>query len=53
MSESRKKPNRLKPISLHPLTPEQALSAFMRVDSGKVKMAEQKAQKKTRALLSK
>lgn len=32
----------LKPISLYPLTPEQALSAFMKVDPQKVKAAESK-----------
>ncbi len=47
MSEPHKKPNRLKPLSLHPLTPEKALSAFMRVKPKKVKKAaEQKAKRK-------
>ncbi len=40
------KSDRLKPLSLHPLTPEEALGAFMRVDAAKVFAAEQKAQKK-------
>ena len=39
---------RLKPISLHPLTPEQALSAFMRVDPRSIKRAERKAERKMR-----
>ncbi len=48
MSESRKKPNRLKPLSLHPLTPEQALSAFLRVNPKRVRAAEQQALKDRR-----
>jgi hypothetical protein len=40
------KPERLKPISLHPLTPEQALSSFMKDDPKKVKAAEAKLAKK-------
>lgn len=44
------KSDRLKPLSLYPLTPEEALSAFMRTDPKKVKAAERKAQKKSRAL---
>jgi len=39
MSGSHKKPNRLKPLSFYPLTPEKALSAFMRVKPKKVKKA--------------
>ena len=35
-------------VSMHPLTPEQALSAFMQVDPSKVQAAERKAQKKRR-----
>jgi hypothetical protein len=35
-------------VSLYPLTPERALSAFMQVDPKKVKAAERKAQKKGR-----
>lgn len=38
----KRKSERLKPISLYPLTPEQALSAFMKVDPKKVKAAEAK-----------
>ncbi len=37
------KSDRLKPLSLHPLTPEQALRAFLRTDPAKVKAAERKA----------
>ncbi len=37
---------RLKPLSLYPLTPEQALSAFMRVNPKRVQAAERKAQKR-------
>ncbi len=33
------KPDRLKPLSLHPLTPEKALQAFMRVKRKKVTKA--------------
>jgi hypothetical protein len=42
-------PNKVKPgpkpvtISLYPLTPEEALSAFMRLDPKKVKKVKQKA----------
>jgi hypothetical protein len=43
---SKQKIKRLKPISLRPLTPEQALSAFMRVDRKKVLAAEAKGKKK-------
>jgi hypothetical protein len=39
---------RLKPLSLHPLTPEQALLAFMLTDPKKIKAAERKAQKRKR-----
>ncbi len=46
MAESRKKPIRLKPLSLHPLTPEQALSAFMRVNPKRILAAERRAAKK-------
>jgi hypothetical protein len=49
-SKPKSKPNRLKPLSLYPLTPEQALSAFMRTDPAKVKAAERRAQKKSRAV---
>ncbi len=48
MAMLRKKSDRLKPLSLYPLTPEQALSAFMRTDPKKVKAAEQRAKKKVR-----
>ena len=44
-----KKPDRLKPLSLYPLTPEKALGAFMRVKPKKVK----KAAAKTSESLSK
>jgi hypothetical protein len=45
----RGKADRLKPLSLHPLTLEQALSAFMRVNPKKVtKAMERKRQKKQR-----
>ena len=37
------KRGRLKPISLYPLTPEQALRAFLRTDPKKVWAAERKA----------
>ncbi len=40
------KPDRLKPISLYPLTPERALSAFMRVDPKTVKKAMARRRKK-------
>lgn len=33
-------------VSLYPLTPEQALSAFLKVNPAKVKAAEQKAREK-------
>jgi hypothetical protein len=49
---SQKKSDRLKPLSLYPLTPEQALGAFMRTNPKKVKAAEREAQKKRRALSS-
>jgi hypothetical protein len=42
----KKKPKRLKPISLHPLTPEQALTAFMKVDPKKVQAEMAKLRKK-------
>ena len=42
------KSDRLKPISLHPLTPEQALAAFLRTDPAKVKAAERKARNQRR-----
>ena len=35
----------LKPISLYPLNPEEALSAFMKVDPKKIIKREQKAKK--------
>lgn len=38
-SKLKAKSDRLKPISLLPLTPEQALSAFMRADPKTVKRA--------------
>jgi hypothetical protein len=41
-----KKPDRLKPLSLYPLLPEQALLAFLRTDPKKVRAAERKMQKK-------
>ena len=37
---------RLKPLSLYPLTPEQALSAFMRVDPKTVKRAMERRKRK-------
>ena len=40
------KKTRLKPISLYPLRPEQALSAFMEIDPKRIKTAERKAQKR-------
>jgi len=43
-----KRSDRLKPLSLYPLTPELALSAFMQVDPKKVKAAERRVQKKGR-----
>ncbi len=46
MLAGRKKRDRLKPLSLHPLTPEQALSAFMRVDPKRVLAAERRVLKK-------
>jgi hypothetical protein len=42
-----KKPKRLKPISLYPLKPEQALSAFMRIDPERIKSAERRVRKKS------
>jgi len=41
-----KEAERLKPISLHPLTPEQALSGFMRVDPKKIEVTKREAKKK-------
>ncbi len=43
--QKKRNPNRLKPTSLHPLTPEQALEAFMRVDRKKIMVRERKAKK--------
>jgi len=37
---------RRRPLSLYPLTPEQALSAFMKVDPKRIKAAERRAKKK-------
>ena len=54
MGDSQSKPKKAKPgpkpvtVSLYPLTPERALSAFMRVDPKKVKAAERRVQKKGR-----
>mgnify|MGYP001557917611 CR=1 FL=1 len=42
------KKTRLKPISLYPLRPEQALSAFMQIDPKRIKVKEKKAQKQRR-----
>lgn len=42
------KGSRLKPLSLYPLRPEQALSAFMEIDSRRIRAAERKAQKQRR-----
>ncbi len=44
----KRKTDRLRPISLHPLTTEQALGAFMRVDRKKIIVRKRKAQKKGR-----
>ena len=38
-----RKSERLKPLSLYPLTPEKALSAFMRVKPKKLKTQEHQA----------
>lgn len=44
------KSNRLKPISLHPLSMDNALSAFMSVDPGKVeKRLERETQRHTKS----
>ena len=40
--------NRLKPLSLHPLTPEEALARFMVTDIKKIKRAGRKAEKTKR-----
>ena len=54
MEKRQLKPKKAKPgpkpvtVSLYPLTPERALSAFMRVDPKKVKVAERRARKKTK-----
>jgi len=45
---SKSKADRLKPLSLYPLTPEEALSAFMRTDPKKMKAAKRKAQTKNK-----
>lgn len=37
-------PNRLKPLSLYPLTPERALEAFMQVNPKRIQVAERKAE---------
>ena len=42
--KSKAKPDRLKPLSLYPLTLEQALLAFMRTDPKKVQAAERRTQ---------
>jgi hypothetical protein len=44
--KSNGKPDRLKPLSLHPLTPEQALSGFMRVDPKKIEATKRESKKK-------
>ena len=44
--ERQTKSDRLKPLSLHPLTTKQALSAFMRVDRKRVQAAERRALRK-------
>ena len=44
-STPKSKRDRVKPLSLYPLTPERALSAFMRTDPAKVKAAERRAKK--------
>ena len=48
----KKKSDRLKPISLYPLKPEQVLSVFMKVDPERVRVRERKIQKKKDALSS-
>jgi len=54
MGKVEPKPKKAKPgpkpftVSLYPLTPERALSAFMQVDPAKVKAAERRVQKKGR-----
>ncbi len=46
--KAKAKSDRLKPLSLCPLTPEQALLAFLLTDPAKVKAAEQKARMQRR-----
>jgi len=41
-----KKPDRLKPLSLYPLTPEQAMGAFMRVKPKKAALKARGTKKK-------
>lgn len=48
MKRKPKQKDRLKPLSLYPLKPAQALSAFMEIDPRKIKMAEEKAKRKKR-----
>ena len=54
MGTTQPKPKKAKPgpkpvtVSLYPLTPDRALSAFMQVDPKKVKAGERKTQKKGR-----
>ena len=45
-SISRDKKSRLKPISLYPLKPEEALSAFMRIDPRKIKNSRNKGKRR-------
>jgi hypothetical protein len=47
-SNPKGKSDRLKPLSLYPLTPEHALFAFMQVAPKKVKTSVRKAKKKHR-----
>ena len=46
MPGKKRRPKIPKPISLYPLTPEQALYAFMKIDPERIKAAERRTKKR-------